>query len=163
MEIVEKGPLRIVGIEVLGEWEALWTEVPKAWRLLHERAAEIVGREDDVFVDVSVEKTGSRYRQVVGAVVESDAPVPHGMTAVDVPAQQYLHHRHEGPVQAIAESFGRIYAWARESGLRAGEFKLDVGYTQAGDETMHDLFVRIEPRAVATSPSDPHSKGGRTS
>lgn len=145
MRVVERGSMRVVGIEVVAGWDDLWTEMPRAWGVLRERATELGGRTSEVFVDVSVEEDGGRYRQVVGAEVEPDAAVPDGMVAVDVPAQRYLHHRHEGTLEAIAESFGRMYSWARENGHRVGSFKLDIGYTLAGDETTHDLFIRLEP------------------
>lgn len=78
MEIVDRGPVRVVGIEVVAPWQELWTEVPEAWRLLRERAEEIQRRTSNVFIDVSLEETAGTYRQVVGAEVDSLDEVPEG-------------------------------------------------------------------------------------
>lgn len=143
MEIVERGPFHVVGIEVVAPWSELWMEVPKAWSILRARAAEIPGRTGEVFVDVSVEEREGVYRQVVGAEVGAVGDVPDGMVAIEIPAQRYLHYRHEGTLEAIAESFGKMYAWGREHGVVLDAFKLDVGYTRSGEDDGHDLYVRV--------------------
>lgn len=143
MEIVERGPLRVIGIEVVATWRELWTEAPKAWQLLRARADEIPNRAGKVFIDVSLEENEGTYRQVVGAEVDSLDVVPEGMIGVEIPPHRYLRYRHRGTLEEIAESFGRIYAWAAENGLEVDSFKLDEGYTLAGDEDEHYLFVRL--------------------
>lgn len=145
VEIVEKGPVRVVGIEVNAPWRELWTEVPKAWQLLRARAGEIAHRSGEVFLDVSVEVRDGVYRQIVGAEVSAIERVPEGMVGLEIPAQRYLRYRHEGTLEAIAESFAKMYAWGRERGHALDEFKLDVGYTLEGGERTHDLYVRVVP------------------
>lgn len=143
MEIVEKGPLKVVGIEVVASWRDLWTEAPRAWEQLRARAGEIRNRTGEVFLDVSLEQNEGIYRQVVGAEVNSLEVVPAGMVGVEIPAHRYIRYRHQGTLEEIAESFGRIYEWASENGHEADSFKLDEGYTLTGDEREHDLYVRI--------------------
>jgi len=143
VRIVEKGAFQVIGIEVVAPWRDLWTEVPRAWQQLRARVVEIAHRTSEVLLDVSVEERAGVYRQVVGAEVSTLEFVPEGMVGLEVPAQRYLHFRHEGPLEAIAESFGAMYAWGREQGHRLGAFKLDLGYTHEGGESEHDLYVVV--------------------
>lgn len=143
MRIVQRRATRVVGLEVVGTWEELWTKAPKAWRALRDRASEIQGRTNDVFVDVSLEESDGVYRQVVGAEVADGVEAPGGMVAVEVPGGTYVEGPHAGPLEQIPESFGRIYAWAAEQDHAATALKLDVGYTVDGGETEHTLFVRL--------------------
>lgn len=145
MKIVEHPAMLCVGIAVRADWRSLWTEMPRAWRRLFARRGDIEHRQGDVFMDISLDKRGDEYLQLVCARVSRADYVPDGMRAVEVPAQSYVYHRHRGPAAGIAESFGRMYAWARESGYDAGEFKLDIGYTPQGDERPHDLYVVSSP------------------
>ncbi len=143
MEIVEKGPVRVVGIEVVAAWRELWTEVPKAWQLLRARSGEIAHRSSEVALDVSVEEREGVYQQVVGAEVRVLERVPEGMVGLEIPAKRYLRYRHEGTLEAIAESFAKMHAWGSERGHALDAFKLDVGYTLNGGERAHDLYVRV--------------------
>ena len=143
MKIIERAALTVVGIPVHAAWTELWTEMPKAWRVFIARHAELEGRVSDRLLDISLEKRGERYSQLIGAEVASVGVVPAGMISVEIPAQRYIHHQHRGPTAGIAVSFGAIYDWARDNGHAADDFKLDVGYTAFGDELEHDLFVRI--------------------
>ncbi len=142
MKIIEKAALTVVGIPVHAAWTELWTEMPRAWRVLIARHAEIEGRVSARFLDVSLEKRGERYSQLIGAEVASVGVLPSSMISVEIPAQRYIHHQHRGPTPGIAASFGAIYDWARAHGHAADDFKLDDGYTAVGDELVHDLFVR---------------------
>lgn len=141
--IVERPASLVVGLKVEASWDALWTEMPKAWRTLFARADELADRLDDVFVDVSLAQQDGRYTQLVGAEVRTAKQIPDGMVAVSIPAQRYVAARHVGPLQGIAESFGALYAWAERHGHPVDAFKLDVGYRPDGRETEHMLFVRL--------------------
>ncbi|GGX40023.1 GyrI-like domain-containing protein [Saccharospirillum salsuginis] len=145
MEIVELERLQLVGLPVRAEWRELWTEMPKAWKKLFEQVAQINHRHSDRFVDTSLEVENGVYLQLVGSEVLEVDRVPEGMMAVDVPAQRYIYHRHDGPTAGIANSFGQIYDWAKANGYNAAEFKLDIGYSANGNETSHELYVAIQP------------------
>lgn len=145
MEIVEKEALIVVGLPVTARWQDLWVEMPRAWRELLARHAEIEHPKGGIFVDVSLEKVGDQYLQLVGAQVSRVDQIPSGMRAIEIPAQQYVHHKHVGPVAGIAETFGKIYDWAQQNGHAAGDFKIDLGYTLQGDEIEHDLHVGLLP------------------
>ena len=144
MEIVELGGLIVIGLEVRATFRGLWREVPRAWEALFERSDEIPDRKGSAFVDVSVEVVDGLYRQVVGTEVARADAVPAGMVRVDVPGRRYVHWRHEGPVAGVANSFARMYDWARAEGLPTGVFKLDRGYTPGFHERAHDLYVAVE-------------------
>lgn len=145
MEIVQEGPFKVVGLKVVARWEDLWREMPRAWGEFLARHGAVVHRLEPVFVDVSLGKSGELYTQVVGSRVGAFEDVPPGMVALEIPAQRYVRYRHAGPVEGIALSFGRMYAWAKDNGLEADEFKLDIGYTADGAEQEHELFVRVKP------------------
>lgn len=144
MEIVTLDSLAVVGFAVRADWSALWVEMPKAWQRLFARRTEI-GFASDTFVDVCLEKTPEGYLQLVGARVPSVTQIPRGMTAIEIPKQACIYCRHEGPVTQIAETFGRIYEWAEKNGVRAGDFKVDMGYTPQGGELLHHLYVGLDP------------------
>ncbi len=144
MEVVHRDRMLIVGLEVKAEWQALWTEMPEAWEELRARADEIENQAGDVYVDVTVEVEDDIYTQLVGAEVDEAGAVPDGMTLHEVPAATYIHHRHIGPPAGIPDTFGLMYDWADEQDLPAGDFKLDMGYTPAGDEKEHHLYIRVE-------------------
>lgn len=90
----------------------------------------------------------SAYLQLVGVPLREGAAVPHGFTAVHIPAQKLLRHRHVGTVAGIADSFGAMYAWARQHGVALGDFKLDFGYLPSGDETEHELLAGLLPEVA---------------
>lgn len=145
MTLVDRGPMTVVGLPIRAVWDDLWTEVPKAWETLFARLAEIQHRLDDRLIDVSLTKTGNEYLQLVGAHVSQVRRIPEGMCAVSIPPHRFIYNRHVGPVQDIAESFGTMYAWAREHAHSAGAFKVDIGYTVDGDELEHDLYIALAP------------------
>lgn len=143
MEVVHRERMLIVGLEVEAEWRALWTEVPEAWERFRERVDEIQHRTGSVFVDASVDATDDTYTQRLGVEVDRADEVPDGMTALDVPAANYIHHRHIGPPEAIADTFHLMYDWADEQEIPVEAFKLDFGYTAAGDGDEHHLYIRV--------------------
>lgn len=143
VQLVERHAIKVVGIKVVAPWKDLWTEVPKAWSVLRARSGEIRSRVSDVFMDVSLDETSGTYTQLVSAEVSSLEGVPDAMVALEIPAGRYLHLRHEGALDEIPGSFGRMFDWAEQEGLRADAFKLDEGYTQGGAEREHDLYVRV--------------------
>lgn len=143
MEIVELEALTVVGLPVRARWQELWVEMPKAWREFAAKHTAIEYRSSDTFIDVSLEKSGDEYLQLICTRVSRVGRVPNGMRAIEIPAQRYVYYRHVGPARTIAESFGKMYDWAREYGHPVGEFKVDIGYTLQGDETEHDLYIGV--------------------
>jgi predicted transcriptional regulator YdeE len=144
VDIVELGPMTVVGLEVRASFRGLWREVPRAWEALFARAEEIAHRSGSTFVDVSVGVEDGIHRQVVGAQVASAGVVPDGMTSLEIPARRYLYHRHRGPLTGIASSFANMQLWAQAKGMSTGHFKLDVGYTRGFTEKTHDLYLALE-------------------
>ena len=145
MNIVEMEKLYLVELSVRAEWKELWTVMPKAWKQLFVQASQIEHRGFDHFVDASLEVESGIYLQLIGSEVRKVDRVPEGMIAVEVPAQQCIHHRHLGPTAGIAASFGKMYEWANDNGHNAAELKLDAGYTANGMEASQELYVAIHP------------------
>jgi predicted transcriptional regulator YdeE len=145
MDIVEKQGFTLVGIPVHATWQELFVEMPKAWQRFRARYGEIPHRQNETFCDASLDTSDETYRQLIGVRVTRIEALPEGMQVLRVPAQRYLHFHHEGPVQGIADSFGRMHDWAEQHGLEIGEFKLDFGYQAEGDGTHHDLYVELLP------------------
>lgn len=159
MDIVNAEQMIIAGITIRAEWQQLWEDVPKAWATLFARAAELEQLSDGPFADVSLGRSDAAYLQLVGFPLRHGARVPDGLQAVHIPAQRLLHHRHVGDVKGIAASFGAMETWAQQHGLRPSEFKLDLGYSLAGNEPAHDLYIGLRPETPwryvdAGSPSD---------
>ena len=145
MEITNKDRMWVVGMPITAPWDDLWVEMPKAWKRFFDRHAEITDVVGDGYMDVSLRQDDDQYLQLVGAEVAEVGFVPQNMQAIEIPAQSYIHYRHNGAVSDIAGSFGRMYDWAERRGERAGTFKIDVGYSAGGDERDHDLFVGLLP------------------
>lgn len=145
MEIVEKTAFKVVGIKVTADWEKLHIEMPKAWRRFISKIEDIPQRKTDVMMDISLEKSGHLYTQLICVEVNRYEPTPEGMIGLHIPAQKYIHHQHAGSVYDIAASFGKMYQWAKTNGYRAGDFKLDMGYLADGSEDTHELHIKIVP------------------
>lgn len=144
MKIVEKESFIVVGMKVEADWQELHAKMPEAWKSAENRLEEITNRKEDVMMDISLDVTDGRYIQLIGVKVENSAGVPDGMEKVKIPAQRYIYHQHEGDLSGIAESFGKMYNWAKEHGIETGEFKIDYGYRKDGIETEHALYVKME-------------------
>lgn len=145
MELTDLRTLTVVGLPVRANWTQLWTEMPKAWRRFIDTYSQIEKRVDDTFVDVSLEKIGDDYCQLICARVEHVGHVPFEMWAISIPAQTYIHHRHVGPTKAIANTFAKMHEWADRVGQPISDLKVDIGYTVAGNEDVHDLYVGLLP------------------
>ena len=145
MRLVNKDALLVVGVPVRASWNDLWTEMPKAWRQFIGRQSAIANPVGDTFLDISLEKSGDNYLQLIGRQVSQVAAVPNDMHAVEIPPQSYIYHKHVGVTSEIAATFGKMYDWAKQQGYDASSFKLDIGYTASGDEHEHELYVGLAP------------------
>ena len=146
MEIVELGETAVIGIEVVAYFGQLRSVMPAAWRELFSRQDELPtsGAGTGVFVEASNHLGDGLYCETIGVVdVAADAPVPVGMAVALLPGGRFVHHRHEGSVATITGGIQTIYEWAAEQGLTLGNRKLDVGYTAAGVQQPHEIYVDI--------------------
>ncbi|MEO7995301.1 MAG: GyrI-like domain-containing protein [bacterium] len=143
MRIIEKPGFRVIGLEVTAPWEALWTVMPNAWEAFFRRRNDIPGVMSGASMDISIEQRDGVYMQLIATEVNATALPPAGMRVLQVPAQRYLHHWHDGSLAGIALSFGTMYEWAAAQGLALDLFKLDIGYTAKGQESAHDLYIRL--------------------
>lgn len=134
----------VVGIPVVARFDELSTLVPAAWR----RLAEIAELRHEVFVELSTDLGDGHYHEVLGLLREVDSaqdlPLPASV-AVLVPPGEWLSARHEGPVEAIGDTFGELIDAARRAGRRPSGEKLDIGYRLDGAAESHELRIRVLP------------------
>jgi predicted transcriptional regulator YdeE len=83
-------------------------------------------------MDICLERQDGMYTQLICAEVNRTDTVPDGMVAVEIPAHEYVHLRHDGSLAEIAGSFASMYAWAEQHGIPADNFKIDAGYLPNG-------------------------------
>lgn len=145
MEVIEKAAFRVIGIQVVADWNGLHKEMPATWNIFKERVQEINHRVNDKMIDISIKCDQGLYTQMVCVEVEVEvySHIPEGMVTYLVPNQKYIHYRHKGPLHEIAQSFGKMYAWAEEHKYKADECKIDYGYTKNEADEVHDLYVKI--------------------
>lgn len=143
MEIVRKAAFKVVGLRVRAAADQRWIEMPNAWKTFIGRSAAIPWRIGETFIDVTLGKHDGVAEELLSAEVSQFDTAPEDMTKLEIPAATYLHHRHAGPLHAIATAYGDMVAWARANGCTLDEFKLDFGYTSDGSESAHELYVKI--------------------
>ena len=85
IETIEMPELVIIGILVEAPWQALSSEVPKAWQALFAAETGATG-----FLEASLSVEDGVHREIVGYLAATKSEVPAGMTKVIVPAQRYL-------------------------------------------------------------------------
>ncbi|GAA5523240.1 GyrI-like domain-containing protein [Aliifodinibius salicampi] len=143
MKIVEKEAFTVIGIKVEADWQSLHKVMPPSWEKAKGRLNEIEGRKEDVMMDVSLDVTDGQYTQLIGVEVEKDSEVPDKMEKVDIPIQKYIYEQHQGALEGIAETFGRMYDWAEENDIEAGDFKIDYGYRKGNSDQVHELYIKV--------------------
>jgi hypothetical protein len=136
MQIVDRNPVHLVGPTVSAAPTELPAVVPPLWKEVF--AAHPEGT---VLAELSEEPGGDTHVITVGVLADQPAG-----DAVPVPGGRWLHHRHEGPLSSIGETYARMFAHAAEQDLRLGRLKLDVGYLADGREDHHDLYLRLDER-----------------
>jgi len=150
IETVSLDALTLVGLPVSGGWQDLPKIVPEGWRRLFAEADAVaaLARKVDAYVGVSLAMEDGTFFEFVGQRVFGCKAAPAGLKLLHIPANNYRHRRHTGPLRAIAATFQTIYDDAEELGIPAGIFKLDFGYQADGTVTSHDLYIGIDPIAA---------------
>lgn len=143
MEVVLKEKFTVVGVLVQGTWEELPTKMRQEWSTFFDRALSIPNRVNEYALDISLSVDNGVYTQLICAEVSEAAQIPNGMVFREIPAQYCIYYRHQGALEQIADSFGKMYQWAKAQGLEALDFKIDHGYTSDGSEDGHDLYLAI--------------------
>ncbi|MFC6284978.1 hypothetical protein ACFP3Q_05400 [Nocardioides sp. GCM10027113] len=133
MEIVERAPQHLRGASLSAPIGELPLVAPSLWRRVMEFAEA-----GQVHAELSAEPGGDVHRITVGVLV--DEP---GEDTVAVPGGRWLHHRHEGDVRGIGDTYARMFEHADEVGERTTNLKLDVGYLPDGSEQAHDLYLQL--------------------
>jgi predicted transcriptional regulator YdeE len=146
MRIIDRDESAVIGLEVIASFRELRTAVPAAWNTLFTRVNDLPKVAGVGYAEASRYLGEARYREVVGVEVKRNDPLPDlapGLGVTVLPAGRYVHHRHEGRVEDIADGFQAIYDWAAANGFSLGEYKLDIGYSADGTERPHHLYVNV--------------------
>lgn len=147
VELVRLEPITVIGLRVEARWNQLSEAVPDAWRQLFRRAEELrrFTGEQQSFLEASVDIQDGVYTELVGLKVQNAAAAcPAGIHRLDIPAGDWLHLVHTGPLAGITEGFSALYAHAETAGLAVSDVKLDFGYTPAGEDRPHDLYLSLK-------------------
>lgn len=143
MEILHLDELHVVGIKVVAHWKELFHKIPEAWNHLFQVSDQILNRNSDFYTEISVSENKGIYTQLLGAEVSSELAAPKEFTTLHIPRQKYIYYQHKGELQEIANSFGKMYDWAKENNLQAEEFKIDRGYLPGLPNSTHHLFIKL--------------------
>lgn len=145
MQIVKKAGFKVVGVQVSARWNQLWELMPDAWDDFVTRCADIKHRVSHAFMDVTLRRRDDEFTQLICCEVTDFDDVPPGMVALEIPPQEYIHLRHDGPIARITAAFGDMHDWAYARDYTLDDFKFDAGYVTDGSEHEHDLYVRVIP------------------
>lgn len=143
IETVELPEMTAIGILVEAHWNDLPQAIPAAWTRLFETDTGATN-----FLEVSLSREGSVYRELVGYLAAKKTEVPPGMIRITIPAQRYLRLAHDGPLVEISAGFEKLYAHAAVAGLKATDYKLDFGYVPGLPPGPHELHVALEPEIL---------------
>ena len=89
------------------------------------------------------------FRQLICVEVSHFNDIPVGMAGSKViPAAKYIYYQHKGPVENIAECFGKMYQWAEENAYSTDDFKIDYGYSDDDIGEVHDLYLRVKDEKI---------------
>ncbi|MFC0011450.1 GyrI-like domain-containing protein [Devosia nitrariae] len=147
VELVRLEPITVIGLRVEAPWNQLFEAVPDAWRQLFRRADDLrrFMSQKQSFLEVSVDVRDGVYTELVGVQAQNaPAACPVEMRRLDIPAGEWLHLVHTGPLAGIADGFSALYAHAETAGLAVSDVKLDFGYTAAGEDRPHDLYLSLK-------------------
>ncbi|WP_244535131.1 effector binding domain-containing protein [Gracilibacillus kekensis] len=140
---MKKDGFTAVGLIVKQDWEGLIREMPVKWDIFKNHVTEIENRKTNVMMDISLKQQHGIYTQFICAETDDHASVPNGMQMQKIPTHHYLHHLHHGSLVGIAETFGEMYQYGKDNGIELENMKIDIGYTIQGNETHHDLYIKI--------------------
>lgn len=143
IETVELPEMIAIGVLVEAHWNDLPRAIPAAWTRLFETDTGATS-----FLEVSISREHSVYRELVGYLAAKKTEIPDGMTRIVIPSQRYLRIIHDGPLVEIAAGFEKLYAHAALAGLRATDYKLDFGYAPGLPAGRHELHVALEPEPL---------------
>ena len=113
-KIVSKGALRLIGIKDYVRFETM-SSVPQQWQRFAARIHEVEGRAGPETYGVSLDVEGREdgFDYIAAVPVSADAPVPEGMSAVDVPASRHAVFWHGDHISTIGATCSAIFAdWA---------------------------------------------------
>ncbi|WP_442598368.1 GyrI-like domain-containing protein [Neobacillus sp. D3-1R] len=144
MQIVKKEAFNVVGKKVIAHWQELGVEMPKAWKEVIERKAEVKNRISPNILDICLQLVNEEFTQLVCVEVSDLSEIPEGFEGVHIPEQQYLYTKHTGSVMEIAQTFGAMIQWAKDNHLTIDPLDFKIQYTHENNpEEGYDLYFKI--------------------
>jgi hypothetical protein len=143
MRLVVIPGCHLIGLHFEASWNELSYEACRAWRSLFFYSPSIPSRVGDVFARVSLWENDGLHGEFIGLTSTLATVVPKGLGSLDIPGAKFLYERCLGTPMAIRETFGTMYAWARQRSLRTDEYRIDSGYQRELGPQSHHLYVRL--------------------
>ncbi len=147
MRLVVIPRCRLIGLYFEASWNELSFEGHRMWSQLFSRSLDIPKRIGEQFVRVSLWENDGLHGEFVGSMVASTARVPTGLRSLDIPAATFIYEPCAGTAMAVRDTFGTMYAWARQRSLRTDEYRIESGYSAPSDLSIaarqHELYVRL--------------------
>lgn len=152
--IINLPAMRVVGMAYVGKNEN--EEIHSMWGVFFPRIGEVQGRtHPNVSLGVcgDAREDGS-FRYVAGCEVESDAPVPDGMTVFDVPAATYVVVTQRGVLSdeqhGLHAAVNYVYRdWLPQSGYQRADTPdlewYDERFRWGQEDSEMDVYTPIVP------------------
>jgi hypothetical protein len=132
----------LIGLHFEASWNELSYEACRAWRSLFSRSPSIPSRVGDTFVRVSLWESDGLHGEFIGLTSTLATTVP-GLRSLDIRGANFVYEHCIGTPMAIRDTFGNMYAWARQRCLRTDEYRIDSGYQRELGPQSHHLYVRL--------------------
>ncbi len=147
MRLVVIPGCRLIGLYFEASWNELSLEVRRTWDRLFSRSPDIPKQIGDQFVRVSLWENDGLHGEFVGSTVASAVRAPKGLGSLDIHSAKFVYEPCAGTEMAVRETFGTMYAWAKQRSLRTDEYRIDSGYRAPSDHSIvarqHELYVRL--------------------
>jgi AraC family transcriptional regulator len=120
--VIERRPaMRIAGL--MGRHEMSNSNgIPQQWQRFGAYIGNVPGAVPGAAYGVVPDADESTCEYMSGVEVTASAELPKEFKVLDVPAQLYARHRHQGHISTIRSTIGAIYGqWLPQSGYRQAE------------------------------------------
>jgi AraC family transcriptional regulator len=120
--LIERRPaMRIAGLMDRHEMSSA-NGIPQQWQQFAAYIGNVPGAVPGAAYGVVADADESTCEYMSGMEVTASTELPNEFKVIDVPAQRYARHRHEGHVTTIRSTIGAIYGqWLPQSGYRQAE------------------------------------------
>lgn len=120
--VIERRPaMRVAGLMDRHEMSNS-NGIPQQWQQFGAYIGNVPGAVPGAAYGVVADADESTCEYMSGVEVTANAELPKEFKVINVPAQRYARHRHEGHISTIRSTIGAIYGqWLPQSGYRQAE------------------------------------------